>query len=133
MVTILTRKHSSESHGHVHADRYLSDAIIPAEFMPGNDDADLGAHCFEYYRPEFRRRAAAGARIVYVDIICFEYSLANCSSVAENGFGSGSSREDAVRALKGAGIQAVVAKSFAFICMYPIYAQIVSCKLIKSR
>ena len=35
--------------------------------------------------------------------------------VAGEGWGSGSSREHAVWALKGAGIQAVIAKSFAFI------------------
>jgi len=35
--------------------------------------------------------------------------------VAEKGFGCGSSREEAVRALKGSGIKAVVAQSFAFI------------------
>lgn len=77
-----------------------TDAIIPAEFMPGIDNADLGGHCFEYFRPDFREKAAAGARIV----------------VAEHGFGSGSSREDAVRALLGAGVECVVAKGFAFIC-----------------
>jgi 3-isopropylmalate dehydratase small subunit len=38
------------------------------------------------------------------------------ASIALDGFGSGSSREDAVRALKGAGVEAVIAKSFAFIC-----------------
>lgn len=37
-------------------------------------------------------------------------------SVADEGFGSGSSREDAVRALQGAGVMGVIAKSFAFIC-----------------
>lgn len=35
--------------------------------------------------------------------------------VAGSGFGSGSSREEAVRALKGCGVQAVIAKSFAYI------------------
>lgn len=44
--------------------------------------------------------------------------LTLATSVAGNGFGSGSSREDAVRALQGAGIEAVIAKSFAFICTY---------------
>ncbi|KAI9162732.1 3-isopropylmalate dehydrogenase [Paramyrothecium foliicola] len=76
-----------------------TDAIIPAEFMPGVDDADLGSHCFQYYRPEFREKARNGSRII----------------VAQHGFGSGSSREDAVRALKGAGIEAVIAQGFAFI------------------
>jgi 3-isopropylmalate dehydratase small subunit len=40
------------------------------------------------------------------------------ASVADRGFGSGSSREDAVRALQGAGIMAVIAPTFAFICEY---------------
>ncbi|KAF4451016.1 3-isopropylmalate dehydrogenase [Fusarium albosuccineum] len=76
-----------------------SDAIIPAEFMPGVDNADLGSHCFQYFRPSFREKAKCGSRII----------------VADHGFGSGSSREDAVRALQGAGIEAVIAKGFAFI------------------
>lgn len=42
--------------------------------------------------------------------------LSNFPSVAGIGFGSGSSREDAVRALQGANIEAVIAKSFSFIC-----------------
>ncbi|PSN73393.1 aconitase iron-sulfur domain-containing protein [Corynespora cassiicola Philippines] len=41
-----------------------TDAIIPAEFMPGVDNADLGSHCFEYFRPEFREKAKQGANIV---------------------------------------------------------------------
>lgn len=76
-----------------------TDAIIPAEFMPGVSDEDLGTHCFQYVRPEFREKAAQGFSIV----------------VAGAGFGSGSSREEAPRALKGCGIQAVIAKSYAFI------------------
>lgn len=43
---------------------FLSDAIIPAEFMPGVDNADLGSHCFEYYRPEFREKAANGSKVM---------------------------------------------------------------------
>ncbi len=35
--------------------------------------------------------------------------------VAEEGWGSGSSREQAVWALQGAGIQVVIARSYAFI------------------
>lgn len=41
-----------------------SDAIIPAEFMPGIDNADLGSHCFQYYRPSFRDKAKQGSRIM---------------------------------------------------------------------
>ncbi|OLL24270.1 putative aconitate hydratase [Neolecta irregularis DAH-3] len=76
-----------------------TDAIIPAPFMPGKDDQDLGTHCFEYYRPEFRQRVKDGATIV----------------VAGNGFGSGSSREEAPRALMGIGVQCVIAPGYAFI------------------
>jgi 3-isopropylmalate dehydrogenase len=43
-----------------------SDAIIPAEFMPGVDNADLGSHCFQYFRPEFREKAINGSQIMYV-------------------------------------------------------------------
>ncbi|EXK25128.1 hypothetical protein FOMG_18185 [Fusarium oxysporum f. sp. melonis 26406] len=68
-----------------------TDAIIPAEFMPGVDNADLGSHCFQYFRPEFRDKVTNGSTII------------------------GSSREDAVRALQGAGVEAVIAKGFAFI------------------
>ncbi|KAL4922383.1 hypothetical protein BDW62DRAFT_217273 [Aspergillus aurantiobrunneus] len=81
------------------AENVDTDAIIPAEFMPGVDNADLGSHCFQYFRSEFREKAMHGSQII----------------VAEHGFGSGSSREDAVRALLGSGIQAVIAKGFAFI------------------
>ncbi|KAJ1942529.1 hypothetical protein GGF37_003077, partial [Kickxella alabastrina] len=80
-------------------DNIDTDAIIPAQFMPGVSDEDLGTHAFQYFRPEFRERAAQGFDIV----------------VAGSGFGSGSSREEAPRALKGAGIKAVIAKSYAFI------------------
>lgn len=40
------------------------DAIIPAEFMPGIDNADLGSHCFQYDRPSFREKAANGSRVM---------------------------------------------------------------------
>jgi len=80
-------------------DNVDTDAIIPAQFMPGKDDADLGTHAFQYVRPEFADRVKQGFDIV----------------VGGVGFGSGSSREEAPRALKGAGIKAVIAKSFAFI------------------
>ncbi len=50
-------------------------------------------------RPDFHEKARRGA----------------CVVVAGEGWGSGSSREQAVLALKGAGIRAVVAKSYAFI------------------
>jgi aconitate hydratase/homoaconitate hydratase len=76
-----------------------TDAIIPGEFCHLTDLQDLGDKCFFYVRPEFRERAQSGATIV----------------VAGEGWGSGSSREQAVWALQGAGIQAVIARSYAFI------------------
>ncbi|TMB27997.1 MAG: 3-isopropylmalate dehydratase, partial [Deltaproteobacteria bacterium] len=69
-----------------------TDAIIPGEFCHLTTLAELGAKCFHYVRPEFVERAREGATVV----------------VAGKGWGSGSSREQAVLALKGAGIQAIV-------------------------
>lgn len=58
-----------------------------------------GDSAFFYYRPEFYQRAQSGFNIL----------------VAGNAFGTGSSREPAPKCLIQAGIQAVIAKSFAFI------------------
>src|SRR5207253_969286 len=80
-------------------DNVDTDAIIPGEFCHLTTLAELGAKCFHYVRPEFVERAREGATVV----------------VAGKGWGSGSSREQAVLALKGAGIQAIVAQSYAFI------------------
>ncbi|HLZ24761.1 MAG TPA: aconitase family protein [Ktedonobacterales bacterium] len=76
-----------------------TDAIIPGEFCHLTSLAELGDRCFYYVRPEFRERSRNGATII----------------VAGEGWGSGSSREQAVWALQGIGIQAVIARSFAFI------------------
>jgi aconitate hydratase/homoaconitate hydratase len=76
-----------------------TDAIIPGEFCHLTDLAALGDKCFHYVRPDFVRQAREGATIV----------------VAGEGWGSGSSREQAVWALQGAGIQLVIAKSYGFI------------------
>lgn len=76
-----------------------TDAIIPGEFCHLTSTQELGEKVFFYVRPEFLERARNGATIV----------------VAEEGWGSGSSREQAVWALQGAGIQAIIARSYAFI------------------
>ncbi len=76
-----------------------TDAIIPGEFCHLTNLEELGDKAFYYVRPEFGERARAGANII----------------VAGEGWGSGSSREMAVWALQGVGIQAVIAKSYAFI------------------
>jgi aconitate hydratase/homoaconitate hydratase len=80
-------------------DHVDTDAIIPGEFCHLTQLPELGARAFHYVRPEFFPRAQQGQTIV----------------VAGEGWGSGSSREQAVWALIGAGIQAVIAKSYAFI------------------
>jgi aconitate hydratase/homoaconitate hydratase len=80
-------------------DNVDTDAIIPGEFCHLTALPELGAKAFHFVRPEFNRRAHEGAQVV----------------VAGEGWGSGSSREQAVLALKGAGVQAIVAKSYAFI------------------
>ena len=80
-------------------DHVDTDAIIPGEFCHLTALDELGAHAFHHVRPEFARLAREGRNIV----------------VAGEAWGSGSSREQAVLALKGAGIQAVIARSYAFI------------------
>jgi len=80
-------------------DHVDTDAIIPGPFCHLTDLKELGDHCFEFVRPDFASRARAGHNIV----------------VAGEGWGSGSSREQAVWALKGAGVAAVIARSYAFI------------------
>ena len=80
-------------------DHVDTDAIIPGEFCHLTQLSELGKHAFHHVRPEFYGRAQQGQTVV----------------VAGEGWGSGSSREQAVWALLGAGIQAVIAKSYAFI------------------
>ncbi|MFH2068110.1 MAG: 3-isopropylmalate dehydratase small subunit [Candidatus Omnitrophota bacterium] len=77
-------------------DNINTDLIIPARYMTAYEAAELGKHCMEDADPEFSRKIAPG------DIV-----------VAGENFGCGSSREHAVLALKGAGISAIIAKSFA--------------------
>ena len=76
-----------------------TDAIIPGEFCHLTSTEALGEKAFYYVRPEFRERARNGATII----------------VAGEAWGSGSSREMAVWALQGVGIQAIIARSYAFI------------------
>jgi 3-isopropylmalate/(R)-2-methylmalate dehydratase small subunit len=77
-------------------DNVDTDQIIPAEYLTTGDPKKLAAHAFAKVRPDFARDVRAG------DVI-----------VAGDNFGCGSSREHAPRALIGAGIQCVIAKSFA--------------------
>src|SRR5512136_2363729 len=73
-----------------------TDQIIPAEYLVTGDPKELAKHAFEKVRPEYAKEVKAG------DVI-----------VADCNFGCGSSREHAPRALIGAGISCVVARSFA--------------------
>jgi 3-isopropylmalate/(R)-2-methylmalate dehydratase small subunit len=73
-----------------------TDVIIPARYLAINDARELGKHCLEDLDPDFEGKVQEG------DII-----------VAEENFGSGSSREHAPLAIKGCGVAAVIASSFA--------------------
>ena len=73
-----------------------TDDIIAAKYLVTTDEKELGRHCMENIAGDFASIVNKG------DII-----------VAGKNFGCGSSREHAPRALKGCGISAVIARSFA--------------------
>lgn len=77
-------------------DNIDTDVIIPARYLNTSDPKELAKHIMEDADKDFSSKVKAG------DII-----------VAGRNFGCGSSREHAPIAIKAAGIQAVVAKSFA--------------------
>lgn len=81
---------------HVVGHHVDTDVIIPARYLVTADEAELAKHAFEDLDPTLRQRIAPG------DII-----------VAGENFGQGSSREHAPLAIKGLGVAAVVAISFA--------------------
>jgi 3-isopropylmalate/(R)-2-methylmalate dehydratase small subunit len=73
-----------------------TDAIIPARYLNTSDPEELAKHVMEDADKDFPSKVQAG------DLI-----------VADANFGCGSSREHAPIAIKAAGIQGVIAKSFA--------------------
>ena len=73
-----------------------TDVIIPARYLNSSDPEWLAAHCLEDLDKDFVKKVHKG------DII-----------VAEENFGCGSSREHAPIAIKAAGVDVVIAKSFA--------------------
>ncbi len=73
-----------------------TDEIIPARYLTAHDEAELARHAMEDISKEFVSRVRPG------DLI-----------VAGEDFGCGSSREHAVWALRGAGVAAVIATTFA--------------------
>ena len=77
-------------------DHINTDEIIPARYLITDDRAELASHCMEDLDGDFVNKVSKG------DVI-----------VAGEDFGCGSSREHAVWAIRGAGVQTVIAKSFA--------------------
>jgi len=79
-----------------YGDSVDTDVIIPARYLTTTDPAELAEHALEDLDPGFASAVQPG------DVV-----------VAGSNFGCGSSREHAPVALKGAGVGAVVARSFA--------------------
>ncbi|MGH2819958.1 MAG: 3-isopropylmalate dehydratase small subunit [Actinomycetota bacterium] len=80
----------------VYKDNVDTDVIIPARHLMTSDEKELAAHAFEDLDASFASEVEPG------DIV-----------LAGRNFGCGSSREHAPISLKGAGVGAVVAESFA--------------------
>lgn len=77
-------------------DHINTDEIIPARYLTTDKEKELAKHAMEDLDKEFVKKVKQGDFIV-----------------AGENFGCGSSREHAVWALRGSGIQAVIADSFA--------------------
>ena len=77
-------------------DHINTDEIIPARYLNTDDPAELAKHCLEDLDKDFVKKVKEG------DII-----------VAGEDFGCGSSRVHAIWAIRVAGVQSVIAKSFA--------------------
>ena len=73
-----------------------TDVVIPGRYLVSIDPLELAKHAFEPLGPEVQQRLWASQVVV-----------------GGSNFGCGSAREQAATALIGAGIKAVVAKSFS--------------------
>ena len=73
-----------------------TDIIVPGRYLIYTDEERLSKHCMEGLDPDFSDKCNKGDFIV-----------------AGTNFGCGSSREHAPIALKGVGVSAVIAESFA--------------------
>ncbi len=73
-----------------------TDIIIPHKYLSSIDPQELAKHVFEVYGADYPEK------MTEFDVI-----------LAGDNFGCGSAREQAAAAIQGAGIQAVVARSFA--------------------
>ncbi|MFC1690741.1 3-isopropylmalate dehydratase small subunit [Nanoarchaeota archaeon] len=82
---------------HVYKRAHINtDEIIPARYLNSDEESELAKYAMEDIDKEFVKNVKPGDFIV-----------------AGEDFGCGSSREHAVWALRGAGIKAVIGKSFA--------------------
>lgn len=81
---------------HKYGDHIDTDVIIPARYLNTQDAKELASHCMEDIDKSFVTKVKQG------DIM-----------VGGENFGCGSSREHAPLAIKSAGIDCVIAKSFA--------------------
>lgn len=79
-----------------YGDNVDTDVIIPARYLNSSEPAELAAHCMEDIDKDFTKKVHKG------DIM-----------VATKNFGCGSSREHAPIAIKAAGIDCVIAETFA--------------------
>jgi 3-isopropylmalate/(R)-2-methylmalate dehydratase small subunit len=77
-------------------DHINTDEIIPARYLNTDEEKELARHCMEDLDKDFVAKVEQGDCIV-----------------AGDDFGCGSSREHAVWALRGVGVQTVIAKTFA--------------------
>lgn len=73
-----------------------TDLIIPARYLTTDDEEELAQHAMEDLDGSFVQKVKKGDFII-----------------SRKNFGCGSSREHAIWALRGAGIKAVIAESFA--------------------
>jgi len=79
-----------------YGDNIDTDVIIPARYLTATDPLELARHCMEDLDPDFHQKVTKDTIIV-----------------AGKNFGCGSSREHAPLAIKGAGVKAIIASSFA--------------------
>jgi 3-isopropylmalate/(R)-2-methylmalate dehydratase small subunit len=79
-----------------YGDNVDTDVIIPARYLTTTDETELARHALEDLDPSF------AGNVVIGDVV-----------IAGANFGCGSSREHAPVSLRGAGVAAVVARSFA--------------------
>ena len=81
---------------HKYPDNVDTDVIIPARYLNTADHKELAAHCMEDIDAQFKNNVRPG------DVMAAGWN-----------FGCGSSREHAPIAIKAAGVDVVIAKSFA--------------------